>query len=176
MASFARPGELVGDSKWLVVGQRELGRQTKILWKSRNVTWLENLSFFELFLVHNDRCFRAYLLSRFDFHFPRRGWKPQRFNLPHWGGEHTRGLYLRACHGELKIWRLVLSTRDNLKLGIFLFEQLGILVSLHLSLVFVGFLHRATLDFNRNHRTHHQPFQNSQQQPNKAPAKHSRKL
>jgi len=41
-------------------------------------------------------------------------WKPQGFSLPHWGGNHTRGLYLRACHGELKIWRLVLSTRDNL--------------------------------------------------------------
>lgn len=43
-----------------------------------------------------------------------RGWKPQSFSLPHWGGNHTRGLYLRACHGELKIWRFVLSLRDNL--------------------------------------------------------------
>lgn len=42
------------------------------------------------------------------------GWKPQSFSLPHWGGNHTRGLYLRACHGELKIWRFVLSLRDNL--------------------------------------------------------------
>lgn len=41
-------------------------------------------------------------------------WKPQSFSLPHWGGNHTRGLYLRACHGELKIWRFVLSLRDNL--------------------------------------------------------------
>ncbi|CAE7329467.1 AGD9 [Symbiodinium sp. CCMP2456] len=41
-------------------------------------------------------------------------WKPQGFSLPTWGGNHTRGLYLRACHGEVRVERFVLATVDNL--------------------------------------------------------------